>query len=133
MRSWFERWTNDPSYGNFGAVIGTWKTKVPLRLVDIKERLYLVYGDAFISDSKDLVILPAGTEFRIDHLFYRETSETTFLDVMGSLTSGPYAGKALSIDNDLFAANTVFRANIHHGEQQVRDMMWGVAPDKLTK
>src|SRR6266496_5004131 len=36
--------TNDPAFGNFVSVVGTWKTKVPLRLVEIEKELYLVYG-----------------------------------------------------------------------------------------
>jgi hypothetical protein len=94
--------TNDPAFGNFSSVVGTWKTKVPLRLVEIKNELYLINGDQAIQQSRELPGLPAGTEIRIEHLLFRSTFETSYLDVMGSLAVGPYSGMPVYIDGRLF-------------------------------
>src|SRR5436853_7571425 len=80
--------TNDPAFGNFASVVGTWKTKVPLRLVEIEKKPYLLCDDQAHID-RDLLLLPAGTEIRIEHLIFTSTFETDYLDVMGSLVAGP--------------------------------------------
>src|SRR5690349_4788584 len=94
--------TSDPAFGNFKAVVGAWKTKIPLRLVEIEKKLYLVSGDKSVS-GRDLLQLPAGTEIRIEQLVFRSTFETNFLDVMGSLAAGEYSGQIMNIDSSLFA------------------------------
>jgi len=125
--------THDPSFVNFAAVIDTWKSKIPLRLVEIKNDLHLVLGDAEISGSKELAVLPMGTEIRIEHLAYRKTFETSYLDACGSLTAGPWMGRILHISDSLFAPDLVFRACVYRGYKQVEEMTWSVAADKLTK
>ena len=125
--------THDPSFGNFAAVIGTWKSKVPLRLVEIKDDLHVVWGDQFIPGSKELAMLPVGTEIRIEQLRHRETFATTYLHAMGSLTVGPDAGRQLQIDDRLFVAELLSQARLHRGEKQVKETTWAVAADRLTK
>src|SRR5690348_16446720 len=69
--------TNDPSYG-FSAVGGTWKTKVPITLVDVIQHshtstsgLYLGVDVRPAAELKSpkviLTTLPVGTEIRIEH------------------------------------------------------------------
>jgi hypothetical protein len=125
--------TRDPSFGDFAPVMGSWKTKVPLRLVEIKNDLHLVWGEAAIPRSKDLAMLPVGTEIRIEQLVYRQTFETSFLDARGSLTAGPHAGRPLVISDALFAPDLVFRACVWRGDKKVKETTWSVAADKLTK
>jgi hypothetical protein len=127
--------TNDPAFGDFTSVVGTWKTKVPLRLVEIEfrgdKKLYLVYGDQYISRSRELPEVPAGTEIRIERLIYRDTFETSFLDVTGSLGTGPYSGKSVMLDRSLFAADVVDRYCIWHVDPSKPKPKWTVAPEKL--
>jgi hypothetical protein len=122
--------TRDPSFGSFAAVVGNWKSKVPLRLIEIKHVLYLDCGDV---EPDDLALLPVGTEIRIEQLVYRETFETNYLDAWGSLTVGPCVGKRIHIDNRLFARDLVFRVSLHHGQEEIKKTTWSVADDKLTK
>jgi len=132
--------TNDPAFGNFVSVVGTWNTKVPLRLVEIEKKLYLVYGDQALS-GRELLLIPAGTEIRIEHLIFRSTFETDFLDVMGSLVVGPYSGKSVNIDSRLFTSvdspggyketPTQYYSVHHHPSYPKPD--WIAAPDKLVR
>ena len=124
--------TNDPAFGNFAPVIGTWKSKVPLRLYKDGSTLYLMLTDRR-HPFEELCVVPAGTEVRIEHLAFRQTINTDFLNVMGSLGSGPYAGKKLVISQSLFPQDMVYEARLRHGYQKVRDMTWKVDPDKLEK
>jgi len=134
--------TNDPAFGNFVSVVGGWKTKVPLRLVDIEQKLYLVYGDQALS-GRELLLLPAGTEIRIEHLIFRSTFETDFLDVMGSLVAGPYSGKSVHVDSRLF---TLVDLPLYPGSKGTPEQYystwhdpsnpkpnWIAAPDKLVR
>jgi hypothetical protein len=133
--------TNDPAFGNFASIVGPWKTKVPLRLVEIEKKLYLVYGDQFIPQSHDLVLLPAGTDIRIERLIFRETFEVDFLDVMGSLVTGPYSGKTVNVDSRLFtrmrdptggeSTPTQYYSTWHGPKDKKPD--WAAAPDKLAR
>lgn len=93
--------TNDPAFGNFSSVVGTWKTKVPMRLVEIQKKLYLLLGDRTHS-GQELALFPAGTEIRIEQLIFRDTFETTYLDVIGSLVAAPHSGKKVNVDSGLF-------------------------------
>lgn len=135
--------TNDPSFGNFASVVGTWKTKVPLRLVEIQKQLYLVHGDQSISGSPDLLVLRAGTEIRIERLIFRKTFENDFLDVVGSIVAGPYSGKRVNIDSRLFtrvddptggkgAATPTQYYETWHGPRDAKPG-WIAAPDKLAR
>src|SRR5687768_9864962 len=104
--------TNDPAFGDFTSVVGTWKTKVPLRLVEIEfrgdKKLYLVYGDVPIHRShREFPEVPAGTEIRIERLIFEDTFETSFLDVTGSLGTGPDSGKSVRLDDSLFVPDLV--------------------------
>src|SRR5437016_5930684 len=134
--------TNDPAFGNFASIVGTWKTKVPLRLVEIEKKLYLVYGDQSLS-GRELLMLPSGTEIRIEHLIFRKTFETDFLDVMGSLVTGPYSGKSVNVDSRLF---TPVDLPLYKGSKGTPEQYystwhgsnypkpdWVAAPDKLVR
>jgi hypothetical protein len=132
--------TNDPAFGNFASVVGPWKTKVPLRLVETEKELYLVYGDQALS-GRDLLLIPAGTEIRIEHLIFRSTFETDFLDMWGSLVVGPYSGKSVHIDSRLFTSvdspggyketPTQYYKTYHHPSYPKPD--WIATPDKLVR
>ena len=125
--------TSDPAFGDFKSVVGAWQTRVPLRLVEIGKELYLVFGDQFISASHELPAVPIGTEIRIEHLIFRRTFETTFLDATGSFVAGPYAGKTLWLDSRLFAPDLVFHNDLHHGDPSNPPWNWTVAPEKLER
>jgi hypothetical protein len=90
--------TTDPAFGNFESVVGTWKTKVPLRLVEIRKQLYLFYGPGTVTQaSREFPAVPSGTEIRIEHLIFRQTFEVNLLDVWGTFANGPYSGKTMHI------------------------------------
>jgi hypothetical protein len=134
--------TNDPAFGNFASVVGAWKTKIPLRLVEIEKKLYLIAGDVAVS-GRDLLVLPAGTEIRIERLEFRSTFETDFLDVIGSLTSGEYSGRSMNVDSSLFTpvdlplyagckgTPTQYYKTWHDPKHAKPD--WVAAPDKLER
>lgn len=135
--------TNDSAFGNFASVVGTWKTKVPLRLVEIEKALYLVYGDQAIPESRELQLLPSGTDIRIEHLIFRSTFETSFLDVAGSLVTGPYSGKAVNVDSRLFTPVEFPKGfkdkgtptqyySVWHNPSDAKPN-WIAAPDKLAR
>ena len=132
--------TNDTGFGNFASVVGSWKTKVPLRFVEMEKKLYLVYGDQALS-GRELQLIPPGTEIRIEQLIFKSTFETDFLDVTGSLVAGPYSGKSVNIDSRLFTSvdspggyketPTQYYSVHHHPSYPKPD--WIAAPDKLVK
>ena len=128
--------TADPAYGNFSNVVGTWKIKMPMRLVEIKDKLFILSGPQFVPE-KNLAALPVGTEIRVEHLIFRSTFETDFLNVTGSLTSGPNAGKTIVLD-DLFSHDLLLHYCLHHdaGPQGCAAhpaTQWVVAADKLER
>jgi hypothetical protein len=125
--------TNDPAFGDFPSVVGTWRTKIPLRLVEIdkNKKLYLVYGDGFISGSPELPEVPAGTEVRIERLMFKDTFETDFLDVTGAVEVGPYSGKTVVLDASLFAPDLVNHYWLWHDVPSKPKPKWTVAPEKL--
>jgi hypothetical protein len=103
--------TNDFTYGNFSTVTGQWKTKQTLTLVQCGSVLYLsttdTYHSAFDKPAKDLATLPPGTVVSVDHLILHPSFECDTFSRMGSLLSGPYAGKTLELDPELFALNEI--------------------------
>ncbi|HVU28202.1 MAG TPA: hypothetical protein VHG71_10775 [Verrucomicrobiae bacterium] len=134
--------TADPNFGDFKSVVGTWKTKIPLRLVEIQKELHLVYGDQAIGNSRELPELPIGTEIRIEHLTFQHTFEVDLLDVVGSVVNGPYANKPVYIDGRLFMqvdepqfhakdwVNSYYSTWNHPDDPKPK---WVVAPDKLER
>jgi hypothetical protein len=128
--------TNDPAYGDFRNVVGTWETKSPLWLKESKNTLYLeTSGEHYSNPMRDVATLPAGTKIRIDHLIFERTIETEFLYATGSLTSGPYAGRLVKFDNRLFAPNAFKHPDSFTTTQPATGWprTWAVAPDKLQK
>jgi hypothetical protein len=137
--------THDSAYGNFGAVVGTWKAIVPLRLVqgtnnlvgrdDLGGGLSVVLRDrpfVWSTDCKDLGILPVGTELRIEHLYYSNTFEASYIAVTGSLSAGPYKDRPLELDPWMFA-DWVATVQISHGDLNVANVPWAVDGDVLEK
>lgn len=119
--------TADPKYGNFSNVAGTWRTLAPLTLMDMNGSLYLSpTGEHYNSATTDLWKVPVGTQIRITCLIKATTAETELLYPMGSLDSGPYAGRSVQLDDALFLPN-VF---IPHRLTKLKHT-WGVAPEKL--
>ena len=129
---------NDPAFGDFTSVVGMWKTKTPLRLVEIEFRgdkiLCLVNGDASIHRSHlELPEVPAGSEVRIEHLIFTSTPVTELLDVTGSLATGPYSGKIVRFDKSLFAPGLVDHYCLWHVDPTKPKPKWTVAPEKLER
>ena len=137
--------TNDSAYG-FSAVVGTWKTKVPITLVDVTQHSYTSASGLYLgvdirpaaelnSPNVRLTTLPIGTEIRIEHLMADNSAEAgSIYWVTGSLTSGPYAGKPLTIDSHLFAPNAYLR-NYFSATPSPSHLpsTWSVNPDELGK
>ena len=73
--------------------------------------------------------VPAGTEIRVEHLLYEQTSERDYFYVTGSLVSGPYAGRTLQLGySDLFKTK-----NLGIQSDARRDISWAVEADKLER
>jgi hypothetical protein len=131
--------THNPAFGNFGAVVGTWKAKVPLRLVqeknDSDSDLALVLGDfPMYPDMEDLGILPVGTEVRIEHLQFLDTYESsTSIKATGSLTAGPYQDRPLLLNGLLFAKDWMATVQLDHGDPNAANKDWTVNADALEK
>jgi hypothetical protein len=59
--------TRDPTYGDFLVIVGTWKTKVPLKLVKYDELLFLSMDDGS-TDRRIPIVLqpcPSGLKFEL--------------------------------------------------------------------
>ena len=94
--------TSDPQYGNFTNAVGTWKTKVPLTLREQDKRLYLLGTNTFMPRAREVLAVPVGTELRIEHLILWPSWECDVTEATGSLVAGPYAGKRLILDGNVF-------------------------------
>ena len=94
--------TNDPKYGNFKTAVGTWKNKVPLTLREQDKRLYLLGTNTFMPGARELSAVPAGTAIRIERLTLWPSWECNVTVATGSLVTGPYAGKSLILDGNVF-------------------------------
>jgi hypothetical protein len=134
--------THDPAYGKFGAIMGTWKTKAPIQLVECSEvniagdNRFLVLGGALkmsMYGEKVLADLPAGTEIRIEHLVFAPSWEASLLGVTGSLTAGPYAGQQAQLDGRLFTGDLVATILQTHGDPAAINTTWTVEPSMLEK
>lgn len=125
--------SNDPTYGNFSAVVGTWKSKVPLYLVKTydKESPLLITpdGGAYVPNDNGLAVLPVGTEIRIEHLIRVYTWQTTFFRTTGSLVTGPYARKGVQLHWKLFVNNGIIGSE--DGPFPIGKQGWSVAPEIL--
>jgi hypothetical protein len=134
--------TRDPAYGNFGAVMGTWKTKAPIQLVECSE-VNIVGGDRFLGlggalkmgapGEKVLADLPAGTEIRIEHLIFAPSWEASLLGVTGSLTAGSYADRQAQLDPRLFTGDIIATIQQTHGDRSAINTTWTVDPSMLEK
>ena len=124
--------TNDPAFGDFRSVVGIWRAKVPLRLVERDKMLYLVSHDTPVSGYHELATEPAGTRIRVEHLILRKTIETELLRVTGSLIDGQYAGRPLELDRNFFPWDVMSYYVRHHGDSTATTKpSWTVATDKL--
>jgi hypothetical protein len=94
--------TSDPKYGNFTNAVGTWKTKVPLTLREQDKRLYLLGTNTFMPRARELSAVPVGSELRIERLILWPSWECDVTEATGSLVAGPYAGKRLVLDGNVF-------------------------------
>ena len=137
--------THDPSFGNFGAIIGTWKCKAPLRLMqgpnnlvgreDLGGGLTIFLPDQVLGskDYTDLGILPVGTEVRIEHLYYWKDFETSYMAATGSLTAGPYKDRPLELNWLLFEKDLMATVKIDHLNPGGANIPWTVNSDVLEK
>jgi hypothetical protein len=129
--------THDPSFGKFGGVVGVWKTKVPLRVVqgtnDLGGDLTLVLSDTSTPGAKDLAVLPIGTEVRIECLYYWETFETSYLVATGSLTAGAFKDRPMELYSRLFAKDLMRIVQFGRGQADVVKTTWTVSADILEK
>jgi hypothetical protein len=124
--------SNDPNYGNFSTVTGRWKTKTPLMIVEYQTRLFLWTSQRDVGGVyKLLATVPPGTELSVEHLMLHPSFEANTMSETGSLVSGPYAGKTLDLDPDLFARNAITSWSGSPTVQLPRT--WQVNPDQLEK
>ena len=125
--------TNDPNYGDFSRVVGTWKSKTPLELAEIDKELFLCPEGNLTNDGARLIVtLPAGTEIRIEHLTYHEVMGGSPTAIMGSLVAGPYAGKPIELAVKFFLPN---RFTDGYVSKRPPDwtFRWTVSPEMLTQ
>lgn len=125
--------THDKDFGDFAAVVGDWRLRVPLRLVESKGDLYVVCEDTVFHSSRELDLLPEGAGIRIERLVYTETFETTYLDVWGTISSGGHSGKPVIFSRSLFPGDLVMNAKTWRGTEKVRNLVWTVDDAKLER
>jgi hypothetical protein len=127
--------TNDSAYGNFSSVVGTWKSKIPLWLIEDDKTLYLKTANTLIDKtSRVLVAVPVGTDIRIERLIHEQTTETDLFHEIGTLTSGPYAGRTIELDYRIFSPN--YFQSAHPGTTTRPGALphsWTVATDILER
>jgi len=129
--------TNDPNFGKFKSVVGVWKTKFPLHLVEIEKKLYLSTDLEIYSGQNKLLIVPEGTEIRIERLVFKDTFETTYLDVMGSVLIGGHTNK-VNVDDRLFlkVRDGKYTVTQYYSTWNGHDYPkpeWIPAPDKIER
>ena len=125
--------THDTSYGDFTRVVGTWKTQVPCKLSEEEGELYLTLEPDYYMGRKLLLNLPAGTEIRVEHLIHEKVLGGTPNHVMGGLTSGPYAGRSIYLDDRFFCPNPYNGGDTADHTPKNFKFNWAVASDKLQK
>ena len=119
--------TSDPTYGSFSCVVGTWKAKSQMRVVEISNELFLVARSERYPGERDVATVPADTGVKIECLILESTVGADLLHPMGSLTSGPYSGKRIQLDWGLFGPNRP------DSWSRTTAKKWTVAADKLEK
>jgi hypothetical protein len=125
--------TNDPNYGDFSRVVGTWNSKTPLELAQLDKELYLCPKGGLTNGGARLILtLPAGTEIRVEHLYYHEVMGGSPTYMMGSLVTGPYAGKPIELGDDFFRPNPFTDPNVSKPPPDYT-FKWTVSPDMLTR
>jgi hypothetical protein len=121
---------------------GSWKTKEPIQLVECSAvnvaggNRFLVLGGALrmsMPNEKILADLPAGTEIRIEHLFFAPSYEASLLGVTGSLTAGPHADQQAQFDGRFFTRDLIATIQQDHGDQSAVNTTWTVDPNMLEK
>jgi hypothetical protein len=135
--------THDPAYGKFGAVMGTWKTKAPMQLLESSavnvagDNRFLALAGALkmspMPGEKVLADLPAGTEIRVERLMFVPSYEASLLGVTGTLTAGPHADKEAELDSDLFTKDLISTIELTHGDPRAINTIWTVNPNMLEK
>jgi hypothetical protein len=125
--------THDPSYGDFSRLVGIWKTRVPSKLSEEQGELYLTVEPDHYMGRKLLLSLPPGTEVRVERLIHEKVFGGSPNHVMGSLTSGSYAGQSVHLDDDFFCPNPYNRLDSADRTPKNFKFNWTVAPDKLQK
>jgi hypothetical protein len=126
--------TRDPNYGDFLAIVGIWKTKVPLKLYKYNEEYYLTTENGRFADFFHIADIPTGTKIRIDRLILDNTSEAgEFYRPMGIFPSGPYAGDVFYLPSELFAPNC-FLHNYNSSTEPSTPLpkTWVPNPEKLS-
>jgi hypothetical protein len=79
-----------------------------------------------------MLTLPAGTEITVDRLvIHKEDLGGPPAYIMGSLVSGPYAGKAVQLDDKLFCPNPFTFSSEKKPSSYTKQ--WVASPDKLSK
>lgn len=130
--------TSNPAFGRFDqAIVGTWRTKVPMILYEGKfeggNSLALFHG-YYGKEWRNLAEFPAGTEIQIQRLMYQQTFATSYLWVEGSVTTGDYAGRAIFLDRNFFPQDTMFHYEVYYDKPVTTPRpKWAIAPDILEK
>lgn len=130
--------TNDPRFGDFStAIVGEWRTKVPLILV--RGEFYGGFGYGLLleinSDRLQKVAdLPVGTKIRIERLMLDKNISRTLLCVSGSVTEGEYAGHRVYVDGRMFPFDVWSFYAIHY-DNKLKETRpsWTVLPEFLEK
>ena len=128
--------TNDPAFGNFGVLVGEWRTKVPLTLYkgDFYEQSSLaLIDDQWNSNWQKIIDIPVGTKIRIEHLKYKRSFERSYLWITGSLVDGDYKNEEMYLSCSLFPENVMFHYEVRRDLKPNLKPPWTVEPDKLER
>lgn len=125
--------TNDPSFGQFAPLLGTWKNKVPLQIGEIQGKPHLVETSPRNSARHLQHDVPTGTEITIQKLYYRKQLMDDYLFPVAIITIGPYANQKLLLNPLLLPDCLVSDARYGRGRQEIRDTIWSMDATKFSK
>jgi hypothetical protein len=124
----------DPAYGDFSKILGVWRTKVPMRLVELgNEKVLYILAGPQVTVETPVAAVPVNTQIRIEHLVFKPTFETNYLNVTGTLVGGPNSGKCIVLD-DMFPPDLLQHYELAEpGKSWGPNKPWTVSHDKIER
>jgi hypothetical protein len=116
--------TDNTEFGDFRAIVGSWRAKVPLKLVVQNDVKYLVCEDTQLQGVRVIARVPVGSILRIEQLKLQENVQVDRLRVTGRLVGGEYSGEIVQLDSNFFPRDVLLFYQIHHSDSSKTKPPW---------